>query len=168
MNESTTNPYKACRQCAGFTQEKAAEKLNLSTRCLQGYEAEDDAKYRTPVPDDTVDAMVQLYNTPLLALWHIKKNSPLGKYLPDVQDPQSPGDMGFQAILAKDDATEADEIIRRVLADGKIEPDEHGDLKKFSNAAKIAAGKLLSASMYADKELQKKSPRSTAIETGAA
>lgn len=73
--------YKTCREAAGYTQERAAELLNVGVRSLARWETGE-----TLPPDDIVYAMVMLYNSQYLAVEHLRKASQLGAYvLPPVE-----------------------------------------------------------------------------------
>lgn len=60
MTQECENLYKLCRTSAGFTQEQAAELLNIAPRTLSDCE-----NGKTRVPDDIVDAMSNHYKSPL-------------------------------------------------------------------------------------------------------
>ena len=90
MSNECENLYKTCRVSAGFTQEEAAELLAVAPRTLSDYERD-----QARVPDDTVARMAEVYNAPLIAYYHLRRFSPLGKYLPELQEPQTHGDMAF-------------------------------------------------------------------------
>ena len=154
MPRKGENYYQVCREMSGLTQETAAEKLGISTRSLARYEAVETDTFQAP-PDEKVDAMAGLYKTPLLAWWHLKNSSPLGKYLPDVQMPTSFGDAGFQTVLGVENAAKAEAVFRKIMADGEITPDEHSDLEEFCSMAMVASSRLLSAKAYAKNHLQK-------------
>jgi transcriptional regulator with XRE-family HTH domain len=144
MNEKCVNCYKTCRENAGLTQEEAAQRLFVSIRQLQNYEAS------TRVPDEMVEQMVKVYNTPLLAWWHIKNVSPLGKYLPEVVLPSTAGDMAFQTILAQDEINLTVDCIKKIMLDGKIDYEEIPDLKNCIRVMNITSGKLLSAAAFGE------------------
>ncbi|QHI73809.1 helix-turn-helix domain-containing protein [Aminipila terrae] len=75
------NIYQIARESSGFTQEKAAELLNISVESLRAYEGD-----RRVPPDKTVIRMIELYNTQYLAYQHLKTNAEVGKaYLPDIE-----------------------------------------------------------------------------------
>jgi transcriptional regulator with XRE-family HTH domain len=137
------NRYRVCREAAGLTQESAAELLCVSVRTLSDYE-----NGHSKVPDDTVDMMAGVYQAPLLAWWHIKTQSPLGKYLPDLQEPATNGDMAFQAILASDDLGEAAMIIKSIMGDGVIDESEREMLGAAMGYLQSGSGKALSSLAY--------------------
>jgi transcriptional regulator with XRE-family HTH domain len=146
MNEICENIYKICRINAGLTQEQAAELLHVAPRTLSGYETGE-----APVHDKTVAAMVEAYKSPLLAWRHLKENSELGRFLPDVIMPQTNGDMAFQLILAQDDLTPAVNEIKRIMADGRIDEEEQSDFERSIELVKQVNAKLFSVIIYAGK-----------------
>ena len=62
--------YQASRELAGLTQEQAAEQLNVSVRSVCRYESGEQA-----VPDDIAYQMVLLYDSPYLAVQHLRQVS---------------------------------------------------------------------------------------------
>jgi transcriptional regulator with XRE-family HTH domain len=149
MSKGCDNGYKLCREDAGLPQEQAAEALHVSTRTLSDYE-----NGRTKAPDDIVSAMAERYNTPLLVWWHLKHHSVLGKYLPDIQVPQTHGDMAFQAVLVKDDIDPAVVLIKKIMADGKICEQDQDDLQEFRNRFMSSKEKILSVILYLERIMQ--------------
>lgn len=139
MKKEVSNYYKTCRENAGLTQSKVSELLHISERSLSDYE-----NNKTRVPDDIVDSMSKLYGTPLLAWWHIKNTSILGKYLPDISEPKTNGDMAFQAILAQDELDPAVAMLKKILADGVVSQEEEEDYLMTIESFKKVAGKLFS------------------------
>lgn len=142
--EHRENIYKICRNNAGLTQEQAAERLHIATRTLSAYE-----NGETPVNDKMVDAMVELYRCPSLAVQHLKLHSPLGKHLPDVVMPQTHGDMAFQMILAQDTLKPVVDEIKRIMSDGEISECEKSDFDEAIDMVKKVNAKLLSVIIYA-------------------
>jgi len=148
MSKACENRYKLCRENAGFTQEHAAELLHISVRTLSDYE-----NGHAKVPDDVVDAMAGHYHSPLLAWWHLKNHSVLGKYLPEVSMPETIGDMAFQAILAQDDLAPTIEAVKnlakQILVDGEWCADKMQDLSNTVEIWRQVKSKLLSAIIFA-------------------
>lgn len=70
MPENDKTIYKICREQAGYTQEQAAELLNVSVRMLCRYESGESI-----VPNDVADQMVRLYNDNYLAVAHLRDSS---------------------------------------------------------------------------------------------
>ena len=146
MSNDCENLYKICRVSAGLTQEEAAELLAIAPRTLSDYERD-----QARVPDDTVARMAEAYNAPLIAYYHLRRFSPLGKYLPDLQEPQTHGDMAFQAIIARDELGPAVDCIKRLVADGVIDSDEQGQFSECITALRRVYGKILSVVAYAER-----------------
>ena len=145
MPRTCENRYKVCRETAGFTQSQAADLLHTSERSLSDYE-----NGKTKVPDDIVASMSEEYNAPLLAWWHLKETSVLGKYLPDIIMPQTNGDMAFQLVLAQDDLSPAVDSIKKIVSDGRIDGDEQADFAANIQQIKNVNGKLVSVVAYAE------------------
>lgn len=143
MERKGNNYYQTCRILAGFTQEKAAEKLGISVSSLAKYETDT----RIP-PDDVVDHMADVYNSPLLAWWHLREHNPLGHRLPEVQMPQSDGDMAMQSILMEDSIKKANKKIMHIMADGVITDDELAEFNEYKNLIKITTDRGSSISIY--------------------
>ncbi len=136
--------YKTCRERAGLTQEQAAYFLNIDVGTLSRYE-----NGHLTVPIETVDTMVQIYKTPLLANWHVKYIAPaLAKYLPELTEPLTDGDVSFQMELADDDLTETRAEVKAILRDGIITPEEAVILKDAAKTLRQIANKVLSAATY--------------------
>lgn len=70
MPENFRNIYKIARRAAGYTQEAAAEMLNLSVNSLRAYET----GQRIPA-GDVVEQMVICYNAQRLALQHLQETN---------------------------------------------------------------------------------------------
>lgn len=144
MKKECANYYQSCRENAGLTQEQASEKLYVSKRTLQNYES------GSNVPDEVVLNMVEVYNTPLLAWWHMKHTNPLGKFLPEIVLPKTEGDMAFQTILSQDEVDYIVNTMKKIMFDGKIDHYEIPDLEKCINVMKVTSGKLLSAAAFGE------------------
>lgn len=73
--------YKTCREAAGYTQEKAAELLNISVRHLARIEGGEQLP-----PDDIAYSMVMLYDSLYLQVQHLRRASQLAaSILPPVE-----------------------------------------------------------------------------------
>ncbi|MFI3254400.1 MAG: helix-turn-helix transcriptional regulator [Eubacteriales bacterium] len=143
MSNTYDNYYKTCRTMAKITQEQAAELLHVSPRTMSDYE-----NGHTRVPDDIVDTMATIYNSPLLAWWHLKKTSVLGKYIPDMISPKSNVDVAFQLILAQDDLSPTVDLVKKIMRDGIVSGDEEFDYEKAMETLKAIIGKLLSVVVF--------------------
>lgn len=152
MDKVGNNYYQTCRLNAGLTQSQAAELIGISVSTIAKIET--DTRFPT---DKTVDRMADVYNAPMLAWWHLKHHSVLGHHLPDVIQPQSDCDMALQSILMGDDITKANEVIKTLLADGIIGPDEFEDLTRYNAMIKRVSDRAASINVYVDKlEKEKK------------
>lgn len=84
MPDNDKTIYKTCREAAGYTQERAAELLNLSVRQLARFEAGE------LIPgDDIAYAMVLLYDSQYLAVQHLRSASQIAASIIPELDPVS-------------------------------------------------------------------------------
>lgn len=148
MSENSKNYYKMCRDNAGIIQEYAAGALGVSIRTLSDYEND-----KSPVPDDIVYRMCEIYDTKFLALWHLKK-SKLGRFLPEIYEPDSLGDMMFSLALAKDATDESYTAIREVYRDRMLTEAEIPQLRAALAKAKEANTNLTAIIMYAETNIK--------------
>jgi transcriptional regulator with XRE-family HTH domain len=130
-----------------MTQEQAADLLAVAPRTLSDYE-----NGRAKVPDDIVAAMAEVYKSPMLAWWHLKQTSILGKYLPEIIMPRTDGDMAFQLAAAKRKLEFVVDDIMRILDDGKIHDDEKADFSQAIEMVRVINAKLLSVIIYAGED----------------
>jgi transcriptional regulator with XRE-family HTH domain len=151
MSKDCACYYKTCRESAGIKQDDAAAYLSISCRTLSDYE-----NNKARVPDDIVDSMAELYRSPLLAWWHLKTNSVLGKYLPDVIVPKTEVDMVFQGILAKDKLSPIVEGIKEIMSDGTIDVLEEEELDDHIDDMRIVNNKLTSIILWHDARVKTK------------
>lgn len=148
MSEHVKNYYKMCRENAGMTQEYAAGALSVSVRTLSDYEND-----KASVPDDIVDSMCRIYDTKYLAMWHLKNKSRLGRYLPDIFEPETVGDMMFSFALAQDGVDEAYDSIRKIFTDRKLSCDELPAMVQAVAVASEALKNLTSIVIYAEQKI---------------
>ena len=135
--------YKTCRRLAGLTKERAAELLGVDVRRLYDYEN------GATVQEDIVDRMAKTYGAPMLALWHIREKTILGReWLPEILPTRSNNDLGFQTILAVRDAQQAEEHILTALGDGALTVEDIPHIDSYLVSSDAATGKLMSAKAY--------------------
>ena len=132
--------YALSRKNANMTQEEAAGKIYISRRQLAQYES-----CKAKVPDEVVDKMVQVYGAPELAWWHLKYFSILGRYLPDVPEPQTNGDLMFQMYSTGDRWHETERLLKKIIRDGNGSMSE-ADAQNYR--ACIENLKIISATTY--------------------
>jgi len=148
MSKDCENRYKTSRNSAGFTQEHAAALLGVALRTLSDYESG-----RVKVPDDIVAAMAELYKTPLIAWWHLKETSILGKYLPDVIMPQTDTDTIFQLIMAQDEIGPVIERLKKLISNGRFDKNKREEFKQSVEMGKGFISRAVSFTVYGDKLL---------------
>ncbi len=110
MQSDHRNIYQAARKVAGLTQEKAAEMMGISVRSLADYET----GVRIP-SNATVELMVMVYNSQLLATQHLRNSADFARdLLPAVETMRLP-----EAVLTLVDAIYdfADDKLDRELID---------------------------------------------------
>lgn len=118
------NLYQKARKSTRLTQEQAAERLDISPESLKQYEG----GRRTP-PDIVVSRMVELYNTPWLALAHSEATDLLG-VLPRVEAKPLP--MASIALRNRlHDATGRLDALLRIAEDGRIDEDERPEFDEI-------------------------------------
>lgn len=79
MPEEYGKIYQIARQSAGYTQEKAAELIDVSVESIRAYEST-----RRP-PDNVVVRMIEVYGTPHLAYQHLKGSELGQRYIPKIE-----------------------------------------------------------------------------------
>lgn len=142
----TVNIYALYRKKAGLTQEKAANKLHISRRQFQKYEM---CKPRPP--DDIVEKMTVLYGDKML-LWHYAKSHDIfGRFLPDIPEPETNGDLLFQIYAAGDKLSAAGKAVKRLMDEGGGAISGNADelLKCAEKLGEIAASAFM-MSLYAE------------------
>lgn len=145
MTKEAGNYYKICRNTSGLSQEQASDLLNVTVHTLSKYE-----NGHAKVPDDLVVAMTEHYKAPLLAWWHLKNTSVLGKFLPDIIMPQTNGDMAFQLIMAKDEIKSVAKEVMKIMSDGVIDDSEEVDFIESMELIRKVNAKLFSIIVYAE------------------
>ena len=86
MLQEYRNIYQIARESTGFTQEKAAELMDVSVESVRAYEG----SKRIP-PDKIVIKMIEIYDARYLAYQHLKTSAEVGqKYLPEIQIQELP------------------------------------------------------------------------------
>lgn len=114
--------YQLCREEAGFTREKAAEKTYLTPERIEKIENGKVAIY----PDD-VTAMAEGYNAPYLCNHYCSKECPIGmKYVPEipVQDLRQ---IVLEMLASLNSMRKRQERLIEVSVDNQINPDEVDD-----------------------------------------
>ena len=121
MPETDKTIYKTCREAAGYTQERAAELLNLSVRQLARFEAGE------LIPgDDIAYSMVVLYDSQYLAVQHLRSASHLAAaILPPVeQTTLQAATIRLFTSFARWADTRRDKQLLEIAEDGVIDEEE--------------------------------------------
>lgn len=117
MNNNTNNIYKNARIKAGLKREPVAEELHIDVRTLDKYES-----VNGKAPDDIVKQMCLLYDNRFLAFQHLKQ-SPLGEFLPDLENSDFKG-ATLEMVLKSQDIDDIVLEIVKIASDGKIDDNE--------------------------------------------
>mgnify|MGYP002515349009 CR=1 FL=1 len=148
MQNDCRNIYRAARNVAGLTQERAAEMLGISVRSLADYET----GVRTP-PNEVVNDMVMCYNSQLLAIQHLRASAEAArKILPEVRAMRLP-----EAALTLIDAIYdfADDRLDRELIDiardGVISEDERPRFERVVEKIRTITAAAMAVSCATEK-----------------
>ena len=121
MKEKSENIYYIARTTAGYTQERWATMLGVSTETVRRYEAGD------VLPgDDIVLSMADFAGLPILGTWHLRRKSPVAaEMLPPVE--RLPLAQAVVQLLAQihifEERHHADALLL-IASDGIVDEDE--------------------------------------------
>lgn len=118
MLRENRNIYQVARESAGYTQERAAELLNISVESLRAYEG----SRRVP-PDPTVWNMSELYNLQYLIYQHFKLNTVLGNSIPNVER-KDIAQAVLNIIVEFDSLDECKDDLIKIARDGVVDDEE--------------------------------------------
>lgn len=150
MNNQFSYLLAAARKSAGYTQERAAERLNVATRTLAWYE-----QGRIP-PDNIMAHMMRLYNNAALGYEYLSEISEVGRLiLPELREVTGVAAGTMQLHIAIKKAVSVYETLERVCCDDKIDPDEEDDYQQCWNELDMLMQDLVALKMCRAK---KKSP----------
>ncbi len=126
MADMCENIYKTSRIHAGFTQEDAAYRLNLSVSALQKFERGE----RSP-HEQIILRMIAEYDDPTLAMKYLTEENKVGQaVLNRVNFRDAP--MSFLTLQKElSDVLEQYKRMTAILADGQISDDEKEDAERF-------------------------------------
>lgn len=118
MQTENRNIYKKPREIAGYSQERAAELLDISVESLRAYET----GRRVPL-GEVVVRMMDLYNCQYLAVSHLRSSEACASFLPDVKLQDLPtAILRLQKEL--NDFLKCREEVLDITCDGVISPEE--------------------------------------------
>lgn len=128
MPDKSINIYAAARNAAGLTQERAAEMISVSCRCLADYEG----GQRLPA-NDVVARMVEVYDARYLAYQHLRASSDVARrIIPDADFLELPAAV-LRLISSVYDFAD-DKLDRQLITiaqDGIIDTVERGDFDRI-------------------------------------
>lgn len=143
MQRDNRNIYQTARKAAGYTQETAAELLDLSVESIRAYET----GVRVP-GNDTVERMVEVYNTQHLAYQHLKATNALMSRVVPALEERSLTEAAVRLVnrMNRLIKTDAGSRLLEITEDGLVTDDEQLDV------AEIAANlhDLIKAAMEMD------------------
>lgn len=124
MQEKCKSVLKMFRERAGFTQEKAAEQLNISVHSLSNYETFTLETGKNAPPEDIVLAMADLYEIPFLPIFHLKENTRIGQlFFSEVELLDLP--LAFLKLQAElEDIRPLEDPMRKVVLNNRIDDNE--------------------------------------------
>lgn len=121
MEPNCSNIYKNARRAAGYTQERWAEFLGISTEAVRQYEA------GTIMPsDDILLMMADISGEKMLPYWHLSRKSRIAAaILPELEEQQGLPEAVLALLIQiedfKDDGLKK---LLRIAADGKVDDSE--------------------------------------------
>lgn len=127
MKADSGNIYRNARKTAGFTQERWAEYLGISTEAVRQYEG------AVIMPsDEVVLKMAEVSGMPILAYWHLVRKSRLAaQILPDLNEQKGLPEAVLGLMVAMDAFREGGmRDLVRIAADGKINSEEAEDFDR--------------------------------------
>ena len=138
--------YRKCRELREMSREYAAEMIGVETETLGRYE-----RGEIKPSLDKVANMCRVYNMPSLAWWYVKYETDLGCFFPAVPNIKSEGDMGFQTVLAKDEAERFERLGKKLLADGVVTEDELPELEEYIRTGDSLTSRTTQATNFGKK-----------------
>lgn len=124
MFDHDTNIYARCRRARGITQEYAAELLGVATRTVAAWETGE------RIPSGVMVArMVDVYQTPVLAIEHLRLNDELARnIIPRIAETPLPQAV-CQLISAvrSFSAIEGEDRLLQIAADGRVDDIEKAE-----------------------------------------
>lgn len=131
MFNADTNIYGRCRRARGFTQEYAAELLGVATRTVAAWESGE------RIPSGVMVArMVDVYQTPVLAVEHLRLNDELARnIIPRIAETPLPQAV-CQLVSAVRNfaAIEGEDRLLDIAADGKVDELEKAEYEMLLDA----------------------------------
>lgn len=131
MFDNDTNIYARCRRARGITQEYAAELLGVATRTVAAWETGE------RIPSGVMVArMVDVYQTPVLAIEHLRLNDALAReYIPQIAATPLPQAVcQLVGAVRSFAAIEGEDRLLRIAADGRVDEIEKREYDMLMDA----------------------------------
>ena len=131
MFDNDTNIYSRCRRARGITQEYAAELLGVATRTVAAWETGE------RIPSGVMVArMVDVYQTPVLAIEHLRLNDALAReYIPRIAETPLPQAVcQLVSAVRNFSAVEGEDRLLQIAADGKVDELEKAEYEMLLDA----------------------------------
>ena len=129
MQGENRNIYQTARKAAGYTQEAAAELLALRVESIRAYET----GIRVP-GNETVERMVEVYNTQHLAYQHLKATNALMSRVVPALEERSLTEAAVRLVnrMNRMIRTDAGSRLLEITEDGEVTGDEVVDVKEIA------------------------------------
>lgn len=122
------NIYQSARECAGLTQEMAAELFGISVESVRAYEC----GKRIP-QDPVVIRMIEVYHSDYLGYQHLKYKTKVGNlFLPEIQEMPLPNAV-LHLVNQMYKCANREEALIEISMDGKIMPEEEAQWRSIND-----------------------------------
>lgn len=131
MFDHDTNIYARCRRARGITQEYAAELLGVATRTVAAWETGE------RIPSGVMVArMVDVYQTPVLAIEHLRLNDELARnIIPQIAETPLPQAVcQLVSAVRNFTAIEGEGRLLQIAADGRVDDIEKAEYDQLLEA----------------------------------
>ena len=147
MQGENRNIYQTARKAAGYTQEAAAELLDLSVESIRAYET----GLRVP-GNDTVERMVEVYNTQHLAYQHLKTTNALMSRVVPALEERSIMEAAIRLNNRLNRFLKANtaERLLEMAEDGEITDDERMEFEEIVSSIRELTKSMLELDVFAN------------------
>ena len=147
MQSENSNIYRTARNSAGYTQEAEAELLDLSVESIRAYET----GVRFP-GNDTVERMVEVYNTQHLAYQHLKTTNALMSRVVPALEERSIMEAAIRLNNRLNRFLKANtaERLLEMAEDGEITDDERMEFEEIVSSIRELTKSMLELDVFAN------------------
>ena len=146
MKYDCANVFKTGREIAGYTQEQAAELLDVSVKTIGNWES---YNFKSMNADNVVK-MAKLYKDNTLPLKWLTMFSPFKEYLPEVEF-HGISDAIINVLDAHNDFDDILKLLVKVLKDKHVDQQEQEDWQEIKHISLTLAGSLMALVALCDK-----------------